>query len=604
MPSVNSMIQFKYGLQANYELIEAKDLNTVYFCTDSQRMYVGETEYTRPVQHGTSLPKGYLPPNSFFYHETEKSLYYSKDGSSWEACSNFYTHPKFTAKVVGDQTSTTLGFGDSVKIPKITVNEEGHVSAAEDVTITLPAAPEIPDVTASVAGSGNAITSISADGHAITATKGETFATATELGAVEATAEAAMPKAGGTFTGAVTVQAPVEDMNPATKAYADQSEADAIQAAKEYADQLLGANDAMVFKGTLGEGGTVEALPTTYSTGWTYKIVTAGTYAGQQCEIGDMLIAIADATDDGEDADWAVVQSNIDGAVTHSSALATDEIVLGNGTGVVKASGVKLADLATKVDNSGKADKVADATNGNLAGLDANGNLTDSGVAASTVATKSEVGQKVDKTTTVNGQALSGNVTITDIDGNAATATKLATPVNINGVAFDGSQSITITAEPDDHTHDLSDITDVNVTTPAAGQAMVYDGNSSKWINRTLTKSDVGLGNVDNTADSQKNVATAAKLSTARDISLTGDATGSAAFDGSDNISIEVSVSHADSADNATHAVSADSASESTHATNADNATKATQDASGNVITDTYATKSEVTAAALKWQTF
>ena len=27
--------------------------------------------------------------------------------------------------------------------------------------------------------------------------------------------------------------------------------------------------------------------------------------------------------DDGEDADWAVVQSNIDGAVTHSSALTT-----------------------------------------------------------------------------------------------------------------------------------------------------------------------------------------------------------------------------------------------------------------------------------------
>ena len=32
------------------------------------------------------------------------------------------------------------------------------------------------------------------------------------------------------------------------------------------------------------------------------------------------------------------------------------------------------------VDISGKADKVANATNGNIAGLDANGNLTDSGV--------------------------------------------------------------------------------------------------------------------------------------------------------------------------------------------------------------------------------
>lgn len=41
------------------------------------------------------------------------------------------------------------------------------------------------------------------------------------------------------------------------------------------------------------------------------------------------------------------------------------------------------------VDISGKADKVSGATSGNLAGLDSNGNLTDSGVSASSVATVS-----------------------------------------------------------------------------------------------------------------------------------------------------------------------------------------------------------------------
>ena len=40
-----------------------------------------------------------------------------------------------------------------------------------------------------------------------------------------------------------------------------------------------------------------------------------------------------------------------------------------------------------KVDISGKADKVANAVAGNLAGLDANGNPTDSGIAASNVMT-------------------------------------------------------------------------------------------------------------------------------------------------------------------------------------------------------------------------
>lgn len=55
----------------------------------------------------------------------------------------------------------------------------------------------------------------------------------------------------------------------------------------------------------------------------------------------------------------------------------------------------------------------------------------------------------------------------------------------------------------------------------------------------------------------------------------------------------------AGSADNATHAESADSATNANHATTADSATsatKATQDASGNVITSTYETKTDATA--------
>jgi len=53
-----------------------------------------------------------------------------------------------------------------------------------------------------------------------------------------------------------------------------------------------------------------------------------------------------------------------------------------------------------------------------------------------------------------------------------------------------------------------------------------------------LTKSDVGLSNVDNTADADKNVLTATKWATARTISLTGDISGSASVDGSANATI------------------------------------------------------------------
>lgn len=62
------------------------------------------------------------------------------------------------------------------------------------------------------------------------------------------------------------------------------------------------------------------------------------------------------------------------------------------------------------------------------------------------------------------------------------------------------------------------------------------------WATITLTKSDVGLANVDNTADASKNVASAATLTTARTITLAGDATGSVSFDGSANVSITATV--------------------------------------------------------------
>lgn len=47
------------------------------------------------------------------------------------------------------------------------------------------------------------------------------YAKTTELNQVKATAEAAMPKAGGTFEGAIHVVAPTENTNPATKKYVD-----------------------------------------------------------------------------------------------------------------------------------------------------------------------------------------------------------------------------------------------------------------------------------------------------------------------------------------------------------------------------------------------
>lgn len=78
--------------------------------------------------------------------------------------------------------------------------------------------------------------------------------------------------------------------------------------------------DALIFKGTIGTGGTVTSLPATHSVGWTYKVITAGTYAGQTCEVGDLIICITKGTT-SNNAHWVVAQNNVD-VFTGSTTLA------------------------------------------------------------------------------------------------------------------------------------------------------------------------------------------------------------------------------------------------------------------------------------------
>lgn len=78
------------------------------------------------------------------------------------------------------------------------------------------------------------------------------------------------------------------------------------------AGEIGDLTSAMVFRGTIGTGGTIQTLPTTgVKVGDTYMVVTAGTYAGQTCEVGDLIIATATTPT------WTVAQTNIDGAITN-----------------------------------------------------------------------------------------------------------------------------------------------------------------------------------------------------------------------------------------------------------------------------------------------
>lgn len=63
------------------------------------------------------------------------------------------------------------------------------------------------------------------------------------------------------------------------------------------------------YKGTVGTGGTVTSLPATHSTGDAYLVKVAGSYAGQNCEAGDLIICIVSGTT-ANNSDWSVINTN------------------------------------------------------------------------------------------------------------------------------------------------------------------------------------------------------------------------------------------------------------------------------------------------------
>lgn len=168
---------------------------------------------------------------------------------------------------------------------------------------------------------------------------------------------------------------------------------------------------------------------------------------------------------------------------------------------------------------------------------------------------------------------------------NVLSASKLTTPRNINGVAFDGSNNITITANPIANQLTNEDLN--NIKTPgeywASGSNSVTNKPSGvdafslqvlrsaggwyeqviigsnllsgkiyqrRWMGTAWSswtsvyselfkpsKSDVGLDNVDNTADSVKSVSSATKLTTARNITI---GLAKKSFDGTADISFSL----------------------------------------------------------------
>lgn len=117
------------------------------------------------------------------------------------------------------------------------------------------------------------------------------------------------------------------------------------------------ANDAMVFKGLIGSNQLIAQLPTSgYNAGWTYRVANAGIFAGEYCEVGDLLIAIKDGPASGNsviNADWGKVEHNIDGAVFRGSGANNSSVGSSTQPVYVNSSGIVTAITSLEVEAGG-----------------------------------------------------------------------------------------------------------------------------------------------------------------------------------------------------------------------------------------------------------
>lgn len=139
------------------------------------------------------------------------------------------------------------------------------------------------------------------------------------------------------LTGAPT--APTQNLADASDS-SKKYEIATLEYVKNAIDDSMVAAQAMEFKGVANSASdlSADALP-----GWTYRAGTEFTLNGEVVEVGDMIICTAKATTSPDaPAQWAVIQANIDGAVTGPASSVSGNIATYDGaTGkVIQDSGI------------------------------------------------------------------------------------------------------------------------------------------------------------------------------------------------------------------------------------------------------------------------
>lgn len=195
----------------------------------------------------------------------------------------------------------------------------------------------------------------------------------------------------------------------------------------------------MIFKGSLGTGGTITTLPTASSAnnGYVYKVITDGTYASQSAKVGDTFISDGSA--------WVLIPSGDEPSGTVTSVGMTvptglsvsGSPITSSGTlAVTYASGYSIPTDTNQTAWSAKYDKPANGIP-----------KTDLESAVQTSLGKADSALQGNQTITLSGDASGSGATsiaVTLANSGVTAGTYSAIQVNAKGLATQGGQIIEV----------------------------------------------------------------------------------------------------------------------------------------------------------------
>ena len=454
----------------------------------------------------------------------------SFDGSDNATISATLAESGVTAGTYGPTADATASYGGTITVPSVTVDAKGRVTGAATHTITMPA--EQTSVT------GNAGTATKLQTARTIGISGAVTGTATSFDGSENITIAATAVDGTKVTGIVPKASQDGQGNTISTTYAKKAD---VYTKEEVDGKVSGAYH---FRGSVD---TVADLPDTdVSEGDVYNI-------GSSLD-GDNYAAHID--DDG-----SVVWDKLGGTLDLSGYLTkTDAASTYLGISANAASATKLATART-ISLSGDASGSASFNGTANAGIAVT--LADSGATAGTY------GESAAKTTTYGGTVAIPKVTVdakgrvtsiasttvtlpaavTTITGNAGTATKLATARTIaltgdttGSASFDGSANASIATTLANSGVTAGTYGESAAATKSFGGTISVPKVTVDAKGRVTSASSITVTLPAAPTSVSGNAGTATKLATARTISLSGDATGSASFDGSANTTISTTL--------------------------------------------------------------